>query len=415
MSYLARLGRIHEFRGPLMKRVIIALVLLLLVGAIVVSVVGWNVMRDMFTQQFFASMKPAPVTVSTYKVEPTSWTPGIEAIGTVGASSGVDLTVEITGVVKSINFSANQRVTAGSVLVQLDDAVQKADLETAQTQLALNKLALDRAQQLRRSGAGTQSALDTAQAAAQTSQTEVSKLQAVLDQKQLRAPFGGVLGIPKIDLGQFIQPGAVVATLQNLDTMRADFSIPEQQLGQLGIGQQVTFGLDGDAEGFSGKIAGIEPKVDASSRLVSVRAVISNPNGKLSPGQFVQVRVELPKEDNVIAIPDTALVSSLYGDYVYIVRPAPPPEPAPAAEGAKPAEPAAPAAAPAAKPAGPELIVNQIFVTAGRRSKGLVEILNNLKPGEEIVTAGQNKLSNGAPVEIDNSVTPKATDGASSK
>lgn len=401
-----------------MKRVVISLLVLLLFAAIAGAIVWFNMFRDGMIQQYFAGMKPAPVAVSTYKVEPTSWTPGIEAIGTVGASSGVDLTVETTGIIKSINFGANQRVDAGKVLVQLDDAVQQADLETAKTQLALNKLALERAQQLRRSGAGTQSTLDNAQAAAQTSETEISKLQAVLDQKQLRAPFSGVMGIPKIDLGQFIQPGTVVATLQNLDTMRADFSIPEQQLGQLSIGQQVTLGLDGDAEGFSGKIAGIEPKVDASSRLVSVRAVISNPNGKLSPGQFVQVRVELPKEADVIAIPDTALVSSLYGDYVYVVRPAKQ-EAAPAATPEKPAE--APAAADAgaapaeAKPAGPDLIVNQIFVTAGRRSRGLVEIINNLKAGDEIVTAGQNKLANNTAVAVDNSVTPKATEGAASK
>lgn len=393
----------------MIKRLIIAIVLLaVVVGGIVFA----NMFRDYMTQQYFATMKPAPVTVSTFKVEPTSWTPGIEAIGTVGAASGVDLTVEVTGIVKEINFAANQRVEAGRVLVQLDDAVQRADLEAARTQLALNQRALQRAQQLQRSGAGTQSTLDNARAAAETSQTEVNKLQAVLDQKQLKAPFGGTMGIPRIELGQFIQPGTVVATLQDLDTMRADFSIPEQQLAQLSIGQQVTLGLDGDAQGFSGKISGIDPKIDASSRLVSVRAVISNPNGKLSPGQFVQVRVELPKEDNVLAIPDTALVSSLYGDYVYVVRPA-------KAEPAAPAE-GQPAEAPA-QPAGDdeqaaqELAVSQIFVTPGRRSRGLVEILNNLKAGDEIVTAGQNKLANNTPVAVDNGVTPQAREGSAGK
>lgn len=393
----------------MIKRLIIAIVLLVVVvGGIVFA----NMFRDYMTQQYFATMKPAPVTVSTFKVEPTSWTPGIEAIGTVGAASGVDLTVEVTGIVKEINFAANQRVEAGRVLVQLDDAVQRADLEAARTQLALNQRALQRAQQLQRSGAGTQSTLDNARAAAETSQTEVNKLQAVLDQKQLKAPFSGTMGIPRIELGQFIQPGTVVATLQDLETMRADFSIPEQQLAQLSIGQQVTLGLDGDAQGFSGKISGIDPKIDASSRLVSVRAVISNPNGKLSPGQFVQVRVELPKEDNVLAIPDTALVSSLYGDYVYVVRPAKA-EPAAPAEG----QPAEASAQPAgdAEQAAQELAVSQIFVTPGRRSRGLVEILNNLKAGDEIVTAGQNKLANNTPVAVDNGVTPQAREGSAGK
>lgn len=384
-------------------RFIIALVLVVLV---VGGMVGFNMFRDQAIEQFFAGMKPAPLVVSTYKVEPTSWTPGIESLGTIGAASGVDLTVETTGVVKELNVTANQRVEAGAVLLQLDDAVQAADLESAKTQLALNKLALQRAEQLVRNGAGTQSTLDNARALAQTSQTEVNKLQAVLDQKQLRAPFSGVVGIPRVELGQFIQPGTAVVTLQNLDTMRVDFSVPEQQLGKLSIGQQVSLGLDGDAEGFAGKITGIEPKVDATSRLVSVRATISNPNGKLSPGQFVQVRVEMPKEDNVIAIPETTLVSSLYGDFVYVVRPAPASEPAASA----PAEGAVEGAA-----AAPQLIVAQVFVAAGRRSRGVVEILRNLNAGDEIVTAGQNKLSSNAPVTIDNTLTPALSNGSAGK
>lgn len=389
-------------------RFIIALILLAIVGG---GIVGFNMFRDNAIQQFFAGMKPAPVAVSTVKIEPTSWTPGIESLGTVGAANGVTLTVETTGIIKDVTFSANQRIETGAVLVQLDDAVQKADLEAAQTQFDLNKLALQRAEQLVRNGTGTQSTLDNARAAAQTSQTTVDRLQAILDQKQLKAPFGGIIGIPRVELGQYIQPGTAVATLQNLDTMRVDFSVPEQQLGNLSIGQQVTFGLDGDAEGFSGKISGIEPQVDATSRLVAVRAVVSNPNGKLSPGQFVQVRVELPKEDNVIAVPETALVSSLYGDFVYVVKP----KPADAAP-AQPAEGATDAAAPAAPAqAAPESIVSQVFVTAGRRSRGVVEVLKNLKAGDEIVTAGQNKLSNNTLVTVDNSIQPIASDGASGK
>lgn len=399
---------------PVIKRLIIAIILLAIV---IGGIVGFNMYRDKAISQFFATMKPAPVTVSTLTIEPSSWTPGIEAIGTVGAASGVDLTVETTGVVKAVNFKANERVERGRVLIQLEDDVQRADLEAANTALALNQRALERAEQLVRSGTGTQSALDSARAAAQTSQADVAKLQAVLNQKQLVAPFSGVMGIPKVELGQFIQPGTIVASLQDLDTMRADFSIPELQLSDLSIGQQVTFGLDGYAEGFTGKITGIEPKIDASSRLISVRAAISDPNGKLSPGQFVQARVELPKEDNVIAIPDTALVTSLYGDYVYVVRTgetkaeaapaasADPAKPAPAAEPAKPAgtgDTATPAAAPTASE--PALTVSQVFVAAGRQSRGQVEIVKNLKAGDQIVTAGQNKLSNGTTITIDNSV-----------
>lgn len=380
-------------------------VILTLVALVCAAIIGFNMLRDRGIAAYFAAMKPQPITVSTYKVEPVSWTPDIEAIGTVGAANGVDLTVETTGIIKDINFSANQRVEQNAVLVQLDAAVERAELEAGKTQARLDQQALERAVQLRKTGVGAQATLDSAEAAAQSSESQVAKQQAVLDQKQLRAPFGGTMGIPRVELGQYLQPGTVVATLQNLDTMRADFAVPEQRLVDLFIGQQVSFGLDETGLGYSGKIIGIEPKVDASSRLVSVRAAISNPNGKLSPGQFIQVRVHLPKEDAVIAIPETALTTSLYGDFVFVVRPEAP-EPAQAAASQQPAP---------AQKAEPGLAVYQVFVTAGRRSKGLVEILNNLKAGDDVVTAGQNRLANKTPVTVDNTVEPLTTNGGVAK
>lgn len=384
--------------SPLIKRFIIAIVLLVLVCG---GIVGFNIMRDNGIKQYFANMPVASVTVATTKVEPGPWTPGIETIGTVGASQGVDLTVEATGIVKEIKFAANQRVNKGDVLIQLDDAVQQADLAAAKTQADLDQQALDRATELRRRGVGSDVTLDAARATASTSASQVQKLQAVLDQKQLRAPFSGTIGIPKVDIGQYVAPGNVIATLQDLETMRADFAVPEQQLAQLKIGQPVNFGVSSDSMPFNGSVIGIDPKVDPQSRLVSVRAEITNPEGKLSPGQFVRVRVELPKEDNVVAVPLTALTSSLYGDFVYVVRPAEKPE------GQAAATPAAPAAAADAKPEAEQaLAVKQIFVKVGRRSQGRVEILEGVSGGDELVVAGQNRLSNGTPVKIDNTVSP---------
>ena len=380
----------------LIKRFIIAFVLLAIV---VGGIVGFNLFRDKAIQDFFASMPVPQVTVSTVKIEPAVWTPGVETIGTVGAARGVDLTVETTGIVKEIFFRANQRVENNEVLVQLDDAVQRADMEAGQTQARLDKQALDRAVELQKRGVGSEVTTDSARAASETSTAQVSKLQAVLDQKQLRAPYAGTVGIPRIELGQFVQPGTVVATLQDLDTMRADFAVPEQQLALLGIGQPVAFGVSAGDWAFRGTITGIEPKVDPSSRLVSVRAALTDPDGKLSPGQFVQVRVELPKEDGVIAIPDTALVSSLYGDFVFVVKPAA----APAA-----ASPAASQTAPAQDQA-PALSVSQVFVKTGRHNNGTVEIIEGVAAGDEVVTAGQNRLSNNAAVRVDNTVTPQTS------
>nr|WP_230980395.1 efflux RND transporter periplasmic adaptor subunit [Oryzicola mucosus] len=392
------------------KRFIIAFILLVIVCG---GIVGFNMFRSQAINQFFATMKPPAVTVSTIKVAPQDWKPGIETIGTVAASRGVDLTVETTGIAKEILFTANQNVQQGDVLVQMDDAVQKANLAAQQTQASLDKVSLDRAVELQRRGVGSESTLDQARATASASASQVESLKAVLDQKQLRAPFSGTIGIPQIDNGQYLQPGTIVATLQNLETMRADFTVPEQRLSELKIGQSVQFGTTVGDLRYTGKITGIDPKVDPSSRLVSVRAEISNPDGQLSPGQFVQVRVELPEEQDVIALPQTAIISSLYGDYIYAVRPAgqkpaaqTPAQPA-TSDAATPADKAEPAQAASSQPdATPALEGVQVFVKTGRRSLGLVEILEGVKAGDDVVTAGQNRLSNGGPVKIDNTIDP---------
>ncbi|WP_441338296.1 efflux RND transporter periplasmic adaptor subunit [Mesorhizobium sp.] len=409
----------------MIKRFIIAFILLVLVCG---GIVGFNLFRDNAIQQFFATMKPPAATVSTTIVKPTSWTPGVEAIGTVSAVRGVDLTVETAGIVKDILFHANQKVEANAVLLQLDDAAERADLDATKAQAALDQTALTRALELQKRGVGSESTLDTARATASASASQVNRLQAVLDQKLLTAPFGGTVGIPRIDLGQYLSPGTSVVTLQDLETMRADFSIPEQQLPLLKIDQKLRLGI-GDGElPFAGTIRGIDPKIDPTSRLVTVRAEVANPEGKLTPGQFVQVRVELPEENNVLTVPQTALTSSLYGDFVFVVRPAKPaaasgaapaaakPEEKPATDTAKPAA-EAPAAKPEEKPAAtpaepkaeeqkPQLVLAQVFVKPGRRNAGLVEILEGIQPGDEVVTAGQNRLSNGMSVAVDNTIDP---------
>ncbi len=431
--------RISTEGTSLFKRILrIFLIVLVLAVLIVVvgGIVGFNFLRDNGIKQYFASMKPPAATVSTTIAKPSSWTPGVEAIGTVKAVRGVDLTVETTGIVKDILFHANQKVAANAILLQLDDAVERADLDAQKAQAALDQTSLARAIELTKRGVGSDSTLDTARAAASASASQVTKLQAVLEQKQLTAPFGGTVGIPKIDIGQYLAPGTAVVTLQDLDTMRVDFSVPEQQLPLLEIGQTVRLGLGGGDMPFAGAIRGIDPKIDATSRLVNIRAEVANPDGKLTPGQFVQVRVELPEEQNVLTLPQTALTTSLYGDYIFVVQPAKPanapaqtaqPEEKPAAPAAgksadsKPADikaadamkpaadavkPAADAAKPATEGEKPALVLSQVFVKPGRRNEGMVEIIEGLKAGDEVVTAGQNRLFNGMSVAVDNTIDP---------
>jgi len=379
----------------MIKRLVIALILVVLV---VGGIVGFNMFRSNAIKQYFANMPKPKLTVSTTVAEPMTWKPEIQAIGTVSARSGVDLTVEVSGVVRNIAFKSNEKVEAGQLLVQLDDAVQRANLEAEKAQAALDEQNLERAIELQKRQVGPQSNVQQAQAAASASAAQVDSLQAVLDQKRVTAPFSGTIGIPQIDIGKYLTPGDVVATLQDLDTMRVDFTVPEQQLPDLRIGQSVRLGLTDDDLKFEGKVIGIDPKVDPSTRLVSVRAEISNPNGALTPGQFAQVRVELPAEDNIIALPETALTTSLYGDFIYTVVPAD--KDGKATTGKVDAN-----------DKNQNLVAHQVFVKTGRQSEGRVEIKQGVKPGDVVVDAGQNRLTNGAAVTIDNSVQPSQVKG----
>ncbi|MBS9719096.1 efflux RND transporter periplasmic adaptor subunit [Tianweitania sp. BSSL-BM11] len=386
----------------MIKRLLIAIVLLALVGG---GVVGFNMFRDKAIQDFFANMPVPTATVSAVAAEKSSWTPNVEAIGTVSAIQGVDLTVETAGVITEVNFKANQEVKEGDVLLRLDDAVQRADLEAARTQADLDQQTRQRAQELQQRGVGSNVTLESAQAAAQSSAAQVQKLEAVLAQKQLRAPFDGVVGIPRVDVGQYLSPGNPVVTLQNIKTMRADFTVPEQRLNQMRIGQPVVVTLDGQEGTFKGEITGIDPKIDPASRLVSIRANIDNPDNVLTPGQFARIRVQLPSEDGIIILPQTAVVTSLYGDYVYVVRPM---EPKKAEENKEQKEEQGDAVAEAGQPQTPPATqqASQVFVQLGRRNGTEVEIKSGLKVGDQVITAGQNRLSNGTPVAIDNTIDP---------
>lgn len=366
----------------MIKRFIIAAVLLILV---IGGLVGFNIFRSKAIENYFAAMPRPTTTVSTSTVETATWNPTIPAIGTVRANNGVDLSVESAGVVKEILFTANDQIAQGDVLIRLEDEIQRADLQSAQTQASLDQQSLTRTQELERRGVGSQSNLDAARAAAKTSAAAVDRAQAALNQKQIRAPFGGTIGIPRIELGEYLAPGTVVATLQNLDIMRVDFTVPEQQFALLKMNQAVHIGLTDGNMPFNGRITGIDPKIDPATRLVSVRAEIDNAKDELNPGQFARVRVELPVEENIIAVPQTAVITSLYGDYVYRLRPA---------EGEK------------AEGSEEVFIVDQVFVSIGRREQGIIEITDKLAVGDVIVNAGQNRLSHGAQVRINNSVQP---------
>ncbi|PWL17876.1 efflux transporter periplasmic adaptor subunit [Falsochrobactrum shanghaiense] len=373
----------------MIKRLILAIVFLVIV---VGGLVGFNLYRTQAIKDFFANMQQPAKTVSTVTLEPGVWTPGIEAIGTANARNGVDLTVQVSGIVENIGFKANQKVEQGDVLLKLDDSIEKADLVAAEAEAVLADQNLKRADTLRARGVGAVSDVDTTAAAASAKKAMVAKLKAVLEQKTVTAPFSGTIGIAKVDLGQYLTPGTVIATLQETDTMRIDFTVPEQSLSDLKLGQPVLAGPSSTSLDNRGEIVGIDPKIDPSTRMVSVRAEVENSKAHLTPGQFVQVRVELPKEDNVLTLPQTAIVTSLYGDYVYAVRPQQPKEGEQAAADQEKKQ-----------------VAQQVFVKIGRRLGDVAEITEGLKEGDIVITAGQNRLASGVEVKIDNTINPTPT------
>ena len=360
------------------KRLIIAVVFL---GLLVGGIVWFNNFRAQMIAQYFATMTPPAQPVSVEEATPIVWRSGIEAIGTALSAQGVDLAVEAAGLVREVKFKANDRVTTAQPLVQIDASIEDADLAASVAALELAETDLARTRTLRARGISAANTVEVGEAQEKSAQAQVARLSAILEQKSLKAPFDGVIGISQIEAGQYVVPGTIYATLQNLDTMQVDFSVPEQQIAQVKIGTKVTASTEvGDAS-YEGQITAIEPKVDAGSRLVSVRAELTNTNATLYPGQFLRVRVALPDEPGILALPQTVISSNLYGDSVFVVRDGVTPE---------------------------EMTVEQVFVKIGRRSGGRAEITEGIKAGDRIVTAGQNRLISGGPVTIDNSVAPAA-------
>ena len=352
----------------MIKRFVIAIVLL---GLVAGGVVGFNTFRDQAIQDFFANRPVPALPVDTVVAEAGEWVPALEAIGTIYARRGIELAVEGGGVIREMNFSANDEVDQGQVLVRIADEVEQADLASARTSVRLAEQQLGRISSLGDRGIASEATIDEAQAALATAQAQVRRIGALIDQKVLVAPFAGVIGIPQVEEGQFVTAGTEIATLQDLETLRADFSVPEQSLPLIEIGRPVGITAETGARA-TGFITAIEPRVEPTTRLVAVRAEIDSEDGILSPGQFVRVRVALPAEENVVVLPQTAVVTSLYGDYVFAVAPA---------------------------EDGERLVARQVFVETGTRQEGRVEIVSGVAAGDRIVIAGQNRLSNGAPVD----------------
>jgi RND family efflux transporter MFP subunit len=334
-----------------------------------------------------AAFTPKPTAVTADKVAKETWPALLPAIGTLHAYQGIDVAPQVAGIVKAVYFKSGQDVAAGAPLIDIDDSVDQADLKNGMAVLKNAEVSLDRQQQLMVGGNTAKAQLDSALATRDSAAASVERTKAIIAQKKIVAPFAGRLGISKVDIGQYVAVGFSMVTLQQLDPIYVDFSTPEQSLRTLAIGQEANLTVDAlPGQTFTGKVAAIDARVSQDTRNVLVRAEFPNPDHKLLPGMFAQIDVASGAPSDVLTVPRTAIVYSLYGDNVFVVKPAPPKE----------------GEAQAAEKENNNLIVERRFVRLGATRGERVAVLEGLKAGETVVTSGQIKLQPNFPVTIDN-------------
>lgn len=329
-------------------------------------------------------MPPTVVTATQVKAE--SWANGISATGSIAAVQGVTVAAEAPGKVVKLNFEAGAAVKAGDVLVQLDISVEEAQLRAAEATAALAKANLDRAKELRTSNTNSPAELDAAEAQAKQAQAQMESIRAVIAKKTIKAPFSGRLGLRLVNLGQILKDGDAITTLQTLDPIYVNFSLPQQRLSQLEVGHTVHVTTDAaPGQVFEGTINAINPEVDMVTRNVRVQATLGNKAEKLRAGMFANVEVVLPTKTDVLAIPITAVSYAPFGDSVFVVY-------------EKKNE----------KTGKMEQVLRQQLIRVGRTQGDFVAVTEGLKAGETVVTSGVFKLRTDMPVVIDNKLAPKA-------
>lgn len=374
------------------------IVMLLLVTVVFGGIFGMQAMGKKGMQQYFDNMPVPPATISTFSAEAQSWQPLLEAPGTIVAVNGTTLTSEAGGLVTAILFESGGRVNKGDLLVQLDSADERAELARLQAQAELSNLNRQRREKLYGLEAISKSDLDAARTEYNAAKSAVEAQRARLAQKDIRAPFSGVLGIRQINLGEYLPPGGAMVTLQSLDPVDVDFELPEQRIAQAATGLKVSISADAfPGRSFGGEVFAIEPQVNADTRNFKVRARLPNPDLALRPGQYANVRLELLESNAVVVVPRTAIDYNAYGSAVYVVL-------------KKKADAAAAPAAPAMPGAPPptDLEVAQRFVKTGAVRGDFIAITEGLKAGEQVATSGLLKLRGGMPVIVNNTVQPDA-------
>ena len=352
--------------------IIVAILMALLFGGLY----QFSVFKKKMMGEYFASMTPPPSPVSIAEVKAETIPNLLTAVGSLEAVRQVTLSPEISGRINVINFEAGAIVKKGDLIASLNSDPEKGDLARFQAQADLARINRNRTQKLL-GVATTKTQLDQFKSQLQDAEGGLARTQAVIAQKEIHAPFDGVLGLRQVNLGQFVNPGQAIATLTDMTELYVNFTLPEQTMGIVAVGQPVRFTVDSQpGKTFEAKINAIEPQVGTDTRNVKVQAILENTGNVLSPGMYAKINVVLPNEQTYPVVPETAIDFTIYGDSVYVLK---------SGKDDKGAE---------------KLTVDRVFIKTGTRFTNKVAVIEGLKAGDKVVTSGQLKLSPGAVVSL---------------
>jgi len=328
------------------------------------------------------SFVPPPIAVTTAEVEAASWDRSLTAVGTLVPVQEIVVASEVPGTIVRLPVDSGEDVERGDLIAQLDTSSERADLRSALAGAELAELDRDRNRRLLDQQAVSQAVVDQSEAQAKQAAAAVASLRAIIGKKTIRAPFPGRLGIREVDLGEVISPGTPIVPLQALDPVFVEFRMPEQSAALVAVEQPVRLTVDVfPEEVFEGTVTVIDPIVDQSTRSLRVRATLANPEGRLRPGMFADVSVELPGEREVLILPSTAVLYAPYGDSVFVVE----------------------------EDEDDTLRARQVFVRLGERRGDFVEVRGGVDLGATVVTTGAFKLKNGLAVTLQNELEPETT------
>lgn len=328
---------------------------------------------------------PPPEAISSATAHEEKWQDTLTAVGSISAVQGTMLAPEVAGTVSEIAFESGAVVAKGDLLVRLDTSAEEAQLRAIEAQVELWALNAGRTRQLWTNNAISKAELDTAEATLKQGQANADAIRTTIEKKTIRAPFAGRTGIRQVNLGEFIDKAKPIVSLQSLTPVYGDFSMPQQNLSELKAGMKVRSVVDAfPGKKFEGVLTAINPDLDPVTRSVRVQATFENAEQLLRPGMFARMEVLLPGEENVLAIPATAVLSAPFGDSVYVIEPS--------------------------TNAAGGLVVRQQFVRIARTRGDFVNVATGLKPGERVVSSGIFKLRNGMSVVESNELSPKSAE-----